>query len=56
MLKRELASVQRMMDQMTLTKEKERDALKTNLEELQNEHEIFKNELNEVTKEILIID
>lgn len=48
MLKRELASVQRMMDQMTLTKEKERDALKTNLVELQNEHEILKNELNEL--------
>jgi len=48
MLKRELASVQRMMDQLTLTKENERDALKKDLEELQNAHEYLKNELNEV--------
>lgn len=48
MLKRELSSVQKMMDQLTISKENERDALQKNLEELQNEHEMLKNELNEV--------
>ena len=47
MLKRELSSVQKMMDQLTISKENERDALQKNLEELQNEHEMLKNELNE---------
>ena len=45
MLKGELTSVQRMMDQMTLAKENERDVLQTNLEELLIQHEALKNEL-----------
>ena len=43
LLKQELSSVQRLMDEMTQAKEKEKRELQKNFDELQLEHETLKN-------------
>ena len=42
-LRKELASVQRLMDELASAKEMERDVLQSRLDELQMEHEALKN-------------
>ena len=42
-LRKELASIQRLMDELASAKEMERDVLQSRLDELQMEHEALKN-------------